>query len=412
MTWRTMKPLLLIAGCALIFALIGWTWSELPRPLSIFVPTWTSSYRLYGQPHAVWLDQYKRVGANLETLTRVLKAAAKARQIPEIVVYAIPMRDLGQSSEGGFSTYEDYLADNRLNAELIRQFVNDTQIHPIIYLEPDSIPLAVQYRRDNNTNEESQQIYQDRIRVIKILIDLYKQTGARVYLEAGHSGWFDYGDEDVQRIAQALNEAGIAQVHGLATNVSNRQPVIGKHTQQNTEVHYLQRLLPLLKHNTLDIRVDTSRNGGKTQARQYFLSPDGKLIDNETPTGRLVGHWETNARGEIRFFPFFGPPKNLSRLTGKEKYQYDSRRNILTAPAWLDAVGDVQLGLPPTDTPPPPVSSVIGHYRYIKPPDDCDSALNCPPGMSKHAVNLETARRQPDSLNLPVGIWKPKSFSH
>lgn len=403
---HALRPLLLILGLAIVFLAVGWSWSELPRPLTLFTPTWTRSYQLYGQPHAVWLDRYNRVGANTELLTRVLKTSAKAHQIPELVVYAIPMRDLGQSSEGGFANYEDYLEDNRQNAALIEQFVNASGIHPVVYLEPDSIPLAVQYRRDNNNNAESQQIYSDRIRIIKALIVLYKNAGAKTYLEAGHSGWFDYSDEDIHRIADALNEADIKQVTGLATNVSNRQPVVGFQPGQRTEAHYLQRLLPLLENHHLDVRVDTSRDGGPTQARQYYLSPTGQLIDNETPQGRLIGQWETDSNGKIRFLPFFGKAKLLDRLTGKEKYQYDARRNVLTAPAWLDAVGDVQPGPPPTDTPISAAASVIGHYRYIKPPDDCDGALNCPPGMSKHDINQDTAKHQPTAqLQLPIGIW-------
>jgi hypothetical protein len=406
MTVRAMKPLLLILGLAVVFVAIGWTWSELPRPLTLFAPTWTRSYQLYGQPHAIWLDQYDRIGANTALLTRVLKAAAKARQVPELVEYAIPLRDLGQSSEGGFASDDDYLEDNRQNAALIAQFVNATGIRPILYLEPDSIPLAVQYRRDSRNSAESQRIYADRIRMIRALIVLYKNTGANVYLEAGHSGWFDYGDEDIQRIADALNEAGIANVTGLATNVSNRQPVVGFQPNQHTEAHYVQRLLPLLNNRHLDVRVDTSRNGGPTHARQYYLSPDGRLIDNEIASGRMVGHWETSPDGKLRLFPFFGKPKLLERLTDKEKYRYDARRSVLTAPAWLDAVGDVQPGPAPTDTPTAAVASVIGHYRYIKPPDDCDGALNCPPGLSKHDINLETAKRQPaEGFSLPAGIW-------
>lgn len=402
-----MKPVLLILGFSALFILLGWTWSERPRPIStMLIPTWTNSYRLYGQPHAIWLDGYSHVGVNLPVLTKTLQAAAKARQTPELVVYSIPLRDLGQSSEGGFKTYEDYLLDNRKNAELIHQFVQSTGIHPVIYLEPDSIPLAVQYRRDHNGNEESQGIYKDRIRVIKVLIELYQSAGASVFLEAGHSGWFDYGDEDLQRIASALNEANIKQADGLATNVSNRQPVTGFQTEQQTEAHYLRRLLPLLQNKQLDIRVDTSRNGGKTKARQYYLHPDGWLLDNETLAGRLVGEWQPTPNGNIIFKPFFGKERKLSRLTDKEKYTYDSRRNVLTAPAWLDAVGDVQLGPSPTDRPPALVADVIQHYRYIKPPDDCDGALNCPPGASKQAITQETANRQGEkSWKLPAKLW-------
>jgi hypothetical protein len=409
MRWeKPMKPMLFIFGTAFLMMLIGWTWSEMPRPARLFTPTWTRSYQLYRQPHAIWLDRYDAVGANIEELTRTLKAAARSKQIPELVVYAIPMRDLGQSSEGGFASYDDYLADNRLNADLIQKFVTATGIHPVIYLEPDSIPLAVQYRRDHNHSAESQQIYADRIRVIKALIGIYQTSGAQVYLEAGHSGWFDYGMEDVQRIADALNEAGIRKADGLATNVSNRQPVLARKPDEHHELHYLSRLLPLLGNKSLDVRVDTSRNGGSAgdfQARQYYLAPDGKLIDNETASGRLVGVWEPDAGGDIWLFPYYGEPKPLKRLTGKEKYTYNAQKRILSAPPWLDAVGDVKPGPSPTDTPPEAVARIIQHYRYIKPPDDCDGSLNCPPGASKSQINAATANRQPPEKMDFSTVW-------
>lgn len=402
-----MKPLWLIGSVAGFFILIGCVLgsigSVLPWPPSLFVPTWTRSYELYQQPHAIWLSRYDRVGTNLELLTRTLKAAAKARRVPELVVYSIPLRDLGQSSEGGFATYESYLADNHENARIVRQFVDETGLHPVIYLEPDSIPLAVQYRVDHHDNEESLKIYAERVQIIRTLIELYQQAGARVYLEAGHSGWFDYADENIQRIATALNEAGIAQVAGLASNVSNRQPVLGFKPDSRTEFHYLKRLLPLLDNPKLDVRVDTSRNGGTTKPRQYYLSPDDHLVwDNETPQGRLVGRWKTvtdsEQKPQIGIYPFFGKPKLLQKLVESEKYVWDGRRSILTAPGWLDPVGDVKLGPPPTDTPPEAARSVIQRYRYIKPPDDCDGAINCPPGLSKHDINAETDKRQPSKL--------------
>jgi cellulase/cellobiase CelA1 len=406
MTWRFMKPITFIGSVAALFILLGCVLgsigSVLPWPPSLFVPTWTRSYQLYQQPHAIWLDRYDRVGANLDLLTKVLKAAAKARQTPELVVYSIPLRDLGQSSEGGFATYEDYLADNRENARLIRKFVDETKLHPVIYLEPDSLPLAVQYREDRNNDAESRKIYDERIRVMRTLIALYSKAGAKVYLEAGHSGWFDYADENIRRIAAALNEAGIAQASGLASNVSNRQPVVGLNPDSRTEFHYLKRLLPLLDNPHLDVRVDTSRNGGTTRPRRYYLAADGRLWDDETLQGRLVGRWrqDTGADGnqQITLLPFFGKSKRLQKLIGNEKYVWDDKRSILTAPGWLDPVGDVKLGPPPTDAPPENVKSVIQHYRYIKPPDDCDGALNYPPGASKHDINAETARQQPSTL--------------
>jgi len=405
-----MKPLLFVLSLAILFLACGWSWSKLPKNATLFVPTWTPSYHIYGQPHAIWLDQYDKVGDNQSLLIRTLKAAAKAHQVPEFVVYAIPMRDLGQASEGGFDSYEDYMADNRLNAQTIQHFFKATGLSPVVYLEPDGLSLAVQYQRDQHGSPQSEAIYAQRVEAFHQLISLYQQAGAKVVLDAGHSGWFDYGPEDLQRIANALNEAGIAQADGLATNISNRQPVVSQKPGVHYEAHYLERLLPLLKRAKssppLDVRVDTSRNGGPTKARQYFLAANGWLIDNEVPPGRQVGTWEADAKGEIHFYPFFGKTRTLSRLTQKEKYTYNSRKNILSAPPWLDAVGDVQPGPEPTDQVPSPMNRVIQHYRYIKPPDDCDGALNCPPGASKQETNLNTQQRQPsETLPLPSGGW-------
>ena len=381
--------------------------NRMTRPENLLVTDWTPSYQLYGQPHAVWLDASDRVGANEARLRETLDRAKAKKQYPEIVIYAIPMRDLGQSSEGGFANYDDYWKDNELNAGLVGAFVKATGLMPRIYLEPDGLTLSVQYRVDHNNNAESMSIYAGRIAIFRKLIQLYRRAGALVYLEAGHSDWFDYADENVDRIATALNDAGIDQAHGLATNVSNRQPVTEAGPAAapggRNERHYLQRLLPRLNHKKLDVVVDTSRNGGKTHARWYFLAPNGMLIDNETAGGiraalRLVGNWKKEASGDTLITPFHGQQKSLGRLLAKEKYTFDAGKSILKAPPWLDAVGDVQPGLPPTDHPPADAAGVIHRFRYIKPPDDCDGALNCPPGASKHAINADTARRQPASL--------------
>src|SRR6478609_1196354 len=88
----------------------------------IFKPEWTPSYKLYKQAHAIWLSRYGKPGDNLPLLKQSLNAAKKVHAIPEFVLYAIPLRDLGQSSEGGFKNYEDYLADSQLNASALGTF--------------------------------------------------------------------------------------------------------------------------------------------------------------------------------------------------------------------------------------------------------------------------------------------------
>ena len=385
--------------------------NRMTRPDQLLITDWTPSYRLYGQTHAIWLDEYDRVGANEARLRDTLERAKTKKQYPEIVVYAIPLRDLGESSEGGFANYDDYWKDNEFNARLIAAFVKATGLAPRIYLEPDGLSLSVQYRVDHQNNAESMRIYAERIAIFRKLIPLYRGVGALVYLEAAHSDWFDYADENVDRIATALNAAGIDLAQGLATNVSNRQPVTEAGPTAGpggrNERHYLQRLLPRLNNKKLDVVVDTSRNGGRTHARQYFLAPNGMLIDNETAGGvrpalRVVGNWQKESAGDTVFTPFHGKQKRLSRLLAKEKYTFNAEKSILQAPAWLDAVGDVQPGLAPTDRPPADAAGVIHRFRYIKPPDDCDGSLNCPPGASKHAINADTAKRQPASLPAAI----------
>ncbi|MGE0199460.1 MAG: glycoside hydrolase family 6 protein [Candidatus Melainabacteria bacterium] len=375
------------------------------RPPAYLLSTnWTMSYRLYHQPHAIWLDQYNAVGANRKIIKATLAQAATRHQYPELVVYSIPLRDLGQASEGGFDNFDDYWADNAINAKLIAAFTKKTQITPRIYLEPDALSLSVQYMEDHQHDAESVSIYKQRIAMLPRLIRLYQDAGCKVYLEGAHSDWFDYGDENIRRIAKALNDAGIRLADGLVVNVSNRQPVRDERGQaERNEWHYLGRLLPELDNQKLDVVVDTSRNGGETRARQYLLAPSGALLDNETREGRVVGSWKktivNNPDGssvsELVFEGFFGNPKTLRRLLKKEKYTFNYKTQVLTAPKWLDAVGDVQPGFAPTDSPPKTVADRIQRFRFIKPPDDCDGAINCPAGFSKDAINRETARRQP-----------------
>jgi hypothetical protein len=153
-----------------------------------------------------------------------------------------------------------------------------------------------------------------------------------------------------------------------------------------------------------------------THGRHYYLAPGGLLVDNEIATGRWVGYWfyanpvspvnSVTGIQDIVFRPFYGKQKRLSQLLQKEKYRFNVKTNQLMAPFWLDAVGDVQPGPPPTDNPPDAVKPVIHRYRYIKPPDDCDGSLNCPPGESKSVVKANTAQKQHQHpWQLPANFW-------
>ncbi len=389
----------LFLGLALL-GLVFYMGSRAQAP-DVAAPQWTRSWELYGQPHAVWLSRYDAVGANAEELEKALKAAKAQGKTPEIVVYSIPLRDMEQSSAGGFTTWDNYMADNRQNAGTIQQYMADGNPAPRIYLEPDTLGHAIQYRRERHDDTISTDLYDRRIRGLRELVKMYQDAGAKVYLDAAHSDWFDYGEADIQAMAGALNAAGMGQADGVVTNVSNRQKVTGA---GRTEAHYIGRLLPLLDQppGGLDVVVDTSRNGGPTKQRHYHLHDRGMLIDNETPDGRLVGSWYEDDREGLMAAPFFGDPMAISILTTKDKYTYNPQTRILSAPPWLDAVGDVQPGPQPSDNPGVPN---IHRFRYIKPPDDCDGSLNCPPGLSKSRINAATQDRQPPAERFTAPQW-------
>lgn len=397
MRWLTTSMTIGLIGLALLTMLGGVkpvaeaVSHAIGRPtIDAVVPYWSRSVQLYKRPHAVWLASYEYVGVNLPELRRTLEAARAQGRRPELVVYGIPFRDMGQSSGGGFDNVKNYMADNRQNAAHIKPFVAETGMRPRIYLEPDALGHAIQYRRDRHDDAKSMALYRLRTQAMRDLIALYQDAGCLVYLDAAHSAWFDYGDSAIQDMADVLKASGIQQADGLAVNISNRQASGPIHTQ-HTEAHYLSQLLPKLNVNRakpLDVVMDTSRNGGAHPKpftpRHYWLADNGDLIDNETPNGRWVGTWQQLDNGELQVSPLFGKPMQVIVLTGLDKFQYDRQHHVLTAPKWLDPVGDVQLGPPPTDTPNVPH---INRFRYIKPPDDCDGAVNCPSRVDEHATS-------------------------
>lgn len=396
----------LLSAVALWFFTLQQTPAK-PGQLDSYIPYGSSSYERFHQPHATWLVKDQHVGDNLGRVHEVLAFAGQQKRRPEFVIYFIPERDLGESSEGGFEKYKDYYEENWLIKEAIKAFVKGTGIRPRVYLEPDALAHAITFRQQRNNDPRSQRIYYDRVAAMKELVTWYRDAGAYVYLDAAHGQWIN-NDTAQQVLADTLVAAGYKEASGLTSNVSNRNPLTDKPDAEAAlnEATYLELLLKKLPWGRKDIIVDTSRNGGQGfLPRQYFLAPDGKIYDNEMPEGRWVGNWNYTQDGELRFFPFFGGGKSISRLMNREKYQFDTKQRLLTAPLWLDPIGDVKLGPPPSDqgvrgTP-------IDKLRYIKPPDECDGSLSCPPGHSKQAIKEQlTALQQTLTMPKPAMPWK------
>ncbi|MFD6173486.1 glycoside hydrolase family 6 protein [Streptomyces coeruleorubidus] len=224
--------------------------------------------RIADQPAAVWFADYSP-----DTLTArvaaVTSGGAAQGRVPVLVPYAIPGRDCGGYSEGGapdldaYDAWIDKFADGLGSGEVI------------VVLEPDSVAQAECLSAGERADRFASLARAGR--VLKAA-----NPRARVYFDAGHSGWNAPGKQ-----AGWLRQAGAASPEssdGIFSNVSNF------HTTA-AEVVYDRRVLDALGGPAgLGAVIDTSRNGNGAP-------PDGTWCD---PAGRKLGRTPTLSTGEDR----------------------------------------------------------------------------------------------------------------
>ncbi|MGW7055782.1 glycoside hydrolase family 6 protein [Streptomyces sp. NPDC054887] len=222
--------------------------------------------RIADRPAAVWFAAYNP-GAVTAEVRSVTSAAEAADRVPVLVPYAIPDRDCGGASQGGapdLGAYDGWIADFAAglgNAEVV------------VVLEPDSIALS-----DCLSDGERQARFASLARAGRVLHAANPR--ARVYFDAGHSGW-----HTAEKQASALRAAG-ARSHsdGVFTNVANFH-------RTADEAAYARRVLAALGGPPgLGAVVDTSRNGNGPPA-------GGQWCD---PAGRALGRAPTTRTGEPR----------------------------------------------------------------------------------------------------------------
>ncbi|MFJ7295477.1 glycoside hydrolase family 6 protein [Streptomyces collinus] len=225
--------------------------------------------RIAEQPAAVWFADYSpdTVTARVAAVT---SGGAALGRVPVLVPYAIPGRDCGGHSQGGapglLDAYDAWI--DRFAAGLGWGEV-------IVVLEPDSLAQA----ECLSAGERA-----DRFASLARAGRALKAANprARVYFDAGHSGWNAPGKQ-----AAWLRQAGAASPEssdGIFSNVSNF------HTTAD-EVAYDRRVLDALGGPaSLGAVIDTSRNGNGAPA-------DGEWCD---PAGRKLGRTPTLSTGEAR----------------------------------------------------------------------------------------------------------------
>ncbi|MGC3000085.1 glycoside hydrolase family 6 protein [Streptomyces sp. G35A] len=222
--------------------------------------------RIADRPAAVWFADYSP--DTVASRVRAVTSGGAARgHVPVLVPYAIPGRDCGGHSQGGAPDLDAYDAwIDRFAAGLGGGEV-------IVILEPDSVAqsecLSAGARADR---------FASLARAGRVLKEANPR--ARVYFDAGHSGW-----NDPAKQAGWLRRAGAASAassDGVFSNVSNFHST-------DDEVAYDRAVLDALGGPPgLGAVIDTSRNGAGAP-------PDGEWCD---PAGRRLGRAPTLSTGE------------------------------------------------------------------------------------------------------------------
>lgn len=208
--------------------------------------------KIFEKPVSFWYGS--RNGKEMEqidySLQRLLRRTAP--QLPVLVVYNMPNRDVGQYSKGGAKTRESYL-------NFLQSFADGIGNNkPILIYEPDSL---------THTGDMSTEDASSRISLMKEGIQLLTDNcNALVYIDIGHSNWLS-----PEEAANLLNKVSNDKVRGFAVNVSNYR----------TTKESMEWSLKLCEHRPQDFFViDTSRNGNGPHGNEW-CNPPGRAVGEE-----------------------------------------------------------------------------------------------------------------------------------
>ena len=200
-------------------------------------------------PQAFWVGDWYSGATTTKVVRTYTRAAKKKGQTPVVVVYAIPGRDCGQYSSGGFATPAQYRAWIRRVATGLKG------TKALVVLEPDSLALEC----GDSTRD----------RLLAYAAKTLTKAGAWVYLDAGHSSW-----NSPATSAARLKRAGVAHARGFFTNVSNFR-------WTSKEKAYAKKVAAQLKKRGVgsthrNYVIDVSRNGKGPTKDNRWCNPRGR----------------------------------------------------------------------------------------------------------------------------------------
>ena len=202
---------------------------------------------IFKHPQSFWyLDNPKKPKQHMEgSIRRLLNRAYP--QLPILVIYNIPNRDVGQWSKGGAKSREEYI-------EFIHRFAkgvgNDS---PIIIYEPDALPHSTLLSKEDQ---------EWRLSLMKESLEiLTEECNGIVYIDVGHSAWLK-----PYMVNKLLNKVSNKKVRGFAINSCNYRSTKECLTWGNR--------ISKLRPDDYFV-IDTSRNGKGPKGNEW-CNPKGR----------------------------------------------------------------------------------------------------------------------------------------
>ncbi len=193
-------------------------------------------------PQAWWLTESLSTATVRSTVAAYLDRAAAAKARPVLVLYAIPGRDCGSYSSGGFADAAGYRG-------WIAQVAAALQgSSALVVVEPDALASAGKCGGSG------------RISLLRWATRKLARSGAWIYLDAGHSNW-----EKSTVMVSRLRAAGVRWARGVSLNVSNYRSTAAEKRFGASVVRGL-RARGLKGKRFV---IDTSRNGAMPRSSEW-----------------------------------------------------------------------------------------------------------------------------------------------
>lgn len=212
---------------------------------------------------AIWLGDWQDGAVLTEYIARNIAAAEKAGTTPVFVTYALPDRDCGGHSAGGF-TAAHYLKWNQRVANALKGH------RAVVLVEPDSLAIVDQCPAGTEAT---------RLPLLKKAVKALKKAAVPAYLDGGTSTSIP-----AAVMAKRLKKAGIVSARGFFTNVANY-----RHT--GAEKSYAASLSKLVgnAHYVIDVsRNANGYNGDWCNAIGAGLGTNPKVIRGKSKLDALL----------------------------------------------------------------------------------------------------------------------------